>query len=135
MMFVDPIQYHRTTLRYKHWCHLVSDKDEAELHEFAARLGLRRSWAQLRPEHSAAHYDLVPNKRTQAILMGAQAVSSKQLVLSNYDGLYRRGLLDLHPNQIKEYGLEKYKVEAVRCASCGYKIYQCMCNDGAAYPF
>jgi hypothetical protein len=40
-------------LRYKRWSHMVSTTSEADLYEFAAGLGLKRSWAQLRPEHTA----------------------------------------------------------------------------------
>lgn len=82
-------------LRYKVWAHMVSTESEDELHEFAAKLGLKREWAQLRPQASAAHYDLVPAKRAIAIKLGAKAVTSRELVLQNYDGLRRRGLLPM----------------------------------------
>ena len=39
-------------LRYTHWCHLTAGT-EAELHAFAARLGLRRSWS-CQPRRSVA---------------------------------------------------------------------------------
>lgn len=80
-------------LRYKTWSHMVSDESEAELHAFAEKLGLKRSWAQLRPKASAAHYDLVPTKRALAIRLGAVEVSSRELMMRNYDGLRRRGLI------------------------------------------
>lgn len=51
--------------------HLQADTDE-ELHEFAAKLGLKRSWFQEKkdcPWHN--HYDLTANKRRQAIELGA----------------------------------------------------------------
>lgn len=56
------------------WCHMTSDTSEFELHDFALRLGLRRSW------FDKDHYDLTPNKRVQAIRMGAQAVTVIELV-------------------------------------------------------
>lgn len=51
--------------------HMQADSLE-ELHAFADRLGLKRSWFQTksgRPEHD--HYDLTRGKRQQAIKMGA----------------------------------------------------------------
>lgn len=95
MILVDPIRQYPTSLRAfaDGACHMVSDVDEAELHEFARRLGLRRSWAQLRPKASAAHYDLTPSKRDLAVQLGAVEVTSRELVACNYDGLRRRGLL------------------------------------------
>ena len=74
------------------WCHMVSDVSEEELHAFAARIGLQRAWAQLRPRASAAHYDLVPWRRAKAVKLGAIEVSSRELVVRNFDGLRRRGL-------------------------------------------
>jgi hypothetical protein len=60
------------TLRNNGWrlgqnCHLFADSD-AELHEFAKRIGLKRSWAQYM---SLTHYDLTTNKRAQAVRAGA----------------------------------------------------------------
>lgn len=69
------------------WSHLVAD-EEAELHAFAERLGLRRSWFQdprvPRPGHRPAvtgsyhaeswHYDVVEAKRRAAIELGAVAI-------------------------------------------------------------
>lgn len=75
------------------WCHMVSDTSEEELHAFAARLGLKREWAQLRPKASAAHYDLTPRRRTLAVKLGAVEVSGRELAARNFDGLRRRGLL------------------------------------------
>lgn len=49
-------------------CHLSADTLD-ELHAFAKKLGLKRSWFQ---NHKLlAHYDLVPSKRDQAIKLGA----------------------------------------------------------------
>jgi Protein of unknown function (DUF4031) len=72
------------------WCHMVSDQDEAELHAFADRLGLKRAWAQLRPKASAAHYDLTPSKRLLAIRLGAVEVTDRELVMRNFDGFTQR---------------------------------------------
>jgi hypothetical protein len=51
--------------------HMQADTIE-ELHDFAARLGLRRSWFQSkpgRPDHD--HYDLTASKRALALELGA----------------------------------------------------------------
>lgn len=84
MILVDGLAQYDTKLRYKTWCHMVSDHGEAELHAFAARLGLK-----LRPKASCAHYDLVPAKRALALSYGAAEVTSRELVLRNFDGAHR----------------------------------------------
>ena len=55
--------------RGKMWCHLFSE-DLEELHTFAARLGLNRSWFQV-SQSGFPHYDITQNKRNQALDMGA----------------------------------------------------------------
>ena len=60
-------------------CHLAADTLD-ELHEFAARLGMRRSWFQPgRGRHP--HYDLVKSRRDRAVRLGAIEVSGRDLVL------------------------------------------------------
>lgn len=74
------------------WFHLVAD-DQDELHAFAARLGLRRSWFQdpltktrgLRPAPGSRaaenwHYDVTAGKRLRAIQFGATPVTWRELV-------------------------------------------------------
>lgn len=53
------------------WCHMTADTED-ELHQFAAKLGLKREWFQCPPKASHPHYDLVPSKRKLALKMGAQ---------------------------------------------------------------
>ena len=93
MILVDPLREHKTPLRWKRWCHMVSDVSADELHAFAARLRLRREWSQERPQASAHHYDLLATRRALAVQLGAQEVTSRELVIRNYDGLRARGLL------------------------------------------
>jgi len=69
-----PATVGRTTAR---WSHLVADTDD-ELHAFAARLGLRRSWAQY-PGTPDSHYDVTDTKRRQAIALGAVPITLHQL--------------------------------------------------------
>ena len=58
------------------WSHLFADTQE-ELHQFAAQLGLRRSYFQPgRPRSDGSpsphwHFDLTVGKRQQAIRLGA----------------------------------------------------------------
>jgi hypothetical protein len=49
-------------------CHLITDGPNEELHAFAARLGLKRSWFQTDGD---PHYDLTAGKRRQAVRLGA----------------------------------------------------------------
>ncbi len=60
--------------RGRRWAHLVSDTSYDELHEFGARLGLRREWFQ------GDHYDVPEPVRETAIVLGAVEVSSAELV-------------------------------------------------------
>jgi hypothetical protein len=67
----------------RRWCHLTADTED-ELHTFAARLGLQRSWYQ-RPKRNGgafhwylSHYDLVPSKRALAVLLGAVEVQLRE---------------------------------------------------------
>jgi hypothetical protein len=65
--------------RGRRWCHLTADTS-AELHEFAARLGLLRQWFQSksgRPWHD--HYDLPEEVRTQAIACGARSLTTREM--------------------------------------------------------
>src|SRR4051794_41982839 len=52
--------------------HLQADTEEA-LHEFAARLGLRREWFQPGFPPEGAHYDLTASKRKEAHRVGANS--------------------------------------------------------------
>lgn len=57
------------------WCHLFTDAaDLAELHAFAAQLGMRREWLH------RDHYDLTPGKRAAAVRLGARELSRADAV-------------------------------------------------------
>lgn len=81
MIFVDTIQeYPASTCRGlpgKKWCHLISDESDDELHAFAARIGMKRSWFQPK---SSPHYDLTPTRRAKAVALGAQEVTRNDFV-------------------------------------------------------
>jgi hypothetical protein len=58
--------------------HLRADSRE-ELHAFAERVGLRRSWFQDRPR--LWHYDILSQRlRARAVRLGAVLVSPRQIV-------------------------------------------------------
>ena len=68
-VYVDPARW---PWRGKLWAHLLAD-DVEELHTFAQKLGLQRSWFQMK---GGAHYDVTAAKRAQALKLGALAVDS-----------------------------------------------------------
>ena len=56
------------------WSHMVSDTSFAELHEFAARLGMSpRAFER-------DHYDVPSDLYEPALLLGAEPVGSQELV-------------------------------------------------------
>ena len=82
MIYVDNLQdFTFSTANYLKrvsgwWCHMWSDTSVDELHEFAARLGLKLRWFQNKPKFP--HYDLTPNKRVEAIRLGAKVGSLQE---------------------------------------------------------
>ncbi|MFP4635211.1 MAG: DUF4031 domain-containing protein [Nitriliruptoraceae bacterium] len=70
-ILVDPAIWPHRGQRF---AHLVSDRSHAELHAFAARLGLARAWFQ------GDHYDVPSRVRERAIALGAEPVSAGELV-------------------------------------------------------
>lgn len=84
-VYVDTANIPATVGRIKsRWSHLTADT-EPELHAFAARLGLRRSWFQTckRPCGKGPcvhwHYDLTEQRRTVAVQLGAEQVDMRKL--------------------------------------------------------
>ena len=63
----------------RRWCHLLAD-DEAELHRFAARLGVKLSSYQGPPKTSAPHYDITGFERDRAVRLGAVECTREQIV-------------------------------------------------------
>ena len=74
----------RRAVRWLTWCHMVSDESEAELHQFALRIGLRPSWCH------GEHYNLTVKKRRAAIEAGAVEVSARELIERNCLGVMRK---------------------------------------------
>jgi len=66
----------------RQWCHLFIDNpaELEQLHQLAARIGLKRAWFQ---DHgSMPHYDLVPSKRAAAVRAGAVEVDRRHVVVA-----------------------------------------------------
>jgi hypothetical protein len=75
-VLVDPLrEYPDAGLPWTHWCHMVSDVDFEELHEFAAQLGIPRRRFQ------GDHYDLHAELRERAVELGAVEVGTGDLVV------------------------------------------------------
>jgi hypothetical protein len=80
-VYVDDWRQQATVGRIRgHWSHLFSDTSDEELHEFAQRIGLRRSWFQKAddPLQLRRHYDVVESKRLEAIAAGAEAITWRE---------------------------------------------------------
>jgi predicted kinase len=74
-ILVDELrEYPDVALPFTSWCHMATDGELEELHAFAARLGLRRAWFQ------RDHYDLPPHGRAAAVALGAEEVSTGELL-------------------------------------------------------
>lgn len=69
-VYVDDLQQWPTKIRcfQAGSCHLSADTLD-ELHAFARRLGMRRSWFQ--PHRRMPHYDLTGARRELALQLGA----------------------------------------------------------------
>lgn len=75
MIYVDPAIY---PFRGIYYCHMMTDGPIEELHQFADKIGLKRSWFQDKSGHP--HYDLAPSKRATAIDYGAKSVTSREMI-------------------------------------------------------
>jgi hypothetical protein len=60
--------------RGRRWCHLVSDTELDELHDFAGGLGIPRRAFQ------GDHYDIPEEHRDAVVAAGAVEVGSRELV-------------------------------------------------------
>ncbi len=107
----------------KESCHMFSfGAPVAELHVFALKIGLKRSWFQSPPKSSLPHYDLTPNKRRLAVKHGAVDLTrDEDAELLAFARTLRKfsGVLAL-------VGLEKAAVAAATSVLCPF------CGNGAA---
>lgn len=117
MILVDDLrEYTGSPLaRERRWCHMVSDSNETELHQFAERLGLRREWYQegrrFTGQLPLSHYDLTARRRAKAIALGAVAVGAKELVRRHWN----RAVLGA----------------CSKCGATGVKLYRARLIDGS----
>jgi hypothetical protein len=74
-VLVDPLRdYPGRELPVSQWCHMAADGSFEELHAFAAGLGIARHRFQ------GDHYDLPPWVRERAVALGAEEVSTGELL-------------------------------------------------------
>ena len=65
----------------KQSCHLMIDGgDVEELHAFAAKIGMKRSW--FHDSKGAPHYDLTPTRREAAVRAGAVFVPAREQAMT-----------------------------------------------------
>lgn len=92
MIYVDdfrvPARVGRLNAR---WSHLTAgpDDDIAELHAFAAKIGLQRRWFQAKG-WPRDHYDVTDSKRTEAIAAGAVAITWREGARMRLEATERR---------------------------------------------
>src|SRR5258705_13789103 len=84
MIYVDDIMQHGVYVGSikGQSCHMFCDTTPDELHVFAAKIGLKRSWCSdiTQPGAGLLHYDLVPSKRVAAIAHGATVISRDRYI-------------------------------------------------------
>ena len=77
MIYVDGLEsYEQAPLPGRCWCHMATDGPIEELHEFAARIGLKLTWFQSK---SLPHYGLTAYMRKKAVAAGAVEVRGPEL--------------------------------------------------------
>ena len=78
MIYVDDM---KAPFEGKIMCHMLSDniEDPEELHIFAEKLGLKRSWFQNKRTDSP-HYDIALSKKSKAIKLGAKEITQRQML-------------------------------------------------------
>ena len=74
-VYVDPLVSYSGRL----WSHMATDGDLSELHEMAARIGLKRCWFQNKRGRNRPHYDVTQAKRDRAIRSGSIPVDHAEL--------------------------------------------------------
>jgi len=75
-VLVDPVrEYPNTGLPFSRWCHAASDASFEELHRFADGLGIPRRFFE------GDHYDVPEHLRSRALELGAEEVSTRELLV------------------------------------------------------
>lgn len=81
-VYVDELQDYGWKMRghFVESCHMFTDSlDLTELHNIAAKAGMRREWFQQR-QGDTPHYDLVAGRRALAVTFGAVEVDMDKAV-------------------------------------------------------
>jgi hypothetical protein len=80
MVYVDALQHWGWKLRGRsvESCHMLADT-EAELHDMAYAIGMKRTWFQAPPKTAFPHYDLTASRRERAVQLGAKEVTRGEL--------------------------------------------------------
>ena len=82
LIYIDKIRdysyLNKKLIHGTYWCHMWSDSVE-ELHKFAEKIGLKKSWFQNKIKFP--HYDLTPSKREIALHYGAKEYSLKKWII------------------------------------------------------
>jgi hypothetical protein len=80
-VYVDQLAEHGWKLRGHtvKSCHMIAD-NEAELHQLAYAIGMKRTWFQAPPKASFPHYDLTESRRERAVQLGAQSLDRSEFV-------------------------------------------------------
>ena len=63
--------------RYNNYCHMMTDGDLWEFHDFAEKLEIRR-YFQNKPRFP--HYDISPRKRNLAVALGAVEITAEEMI-------------------------------------------------------
>jgi hypothetical protein len=65
--------------KYGPSCHMTTDGDLEELHQFAESIGMKRSWLDDKPGTAIPHYDLTATKRLLAVRKGAIEIDRNEM--------------------------------------------------------
>lgn len=86
-VYVDRLFGHggSATFKWTESCHMFADT-LAELHAFAASIGLKRSWFQV-SRTGFPHYDLTKGKRIEAVNRGAITIKSRKALIRKFNEL------------------------------------------------
>lgn len=71
-------------------CHMMTDGRTEELHVFAERIGLRRSWVQWGKGSRNPHYDLTESVRKLAVAAGAIEVNKRAMAIISRESSGRK---------------------------------------------
>ena len=75
-IYIDPLGHYGMIIRGRttRSCHMWTDGNPEELHEFAERIGMKRAWYQHELD-KLPHYDLTEGRRYRAVALGAIELS------------------------------------------------------------